>query len=60
MVFKMPFIFGFIFTLFIVLVINYITQTYLLKKNNHKIDFKSFGIILLQSILISVILTFVV
>jgi hypothetical protein len=56
MTIEMPFLFSFLITLVIVLIINFISQTYLMKKNDYKIRWKSVAVLLIQSLLITVLL----
>lgn len=55
-----PFWFTFIIVLSIVFMINYISQSYLMKKNDHKINRKSIAILSVQSLAIALLLNFVV
>lgn len=55
-----PFWFTFIIVLSIVFMINYVSQTYLMKKKDHKINRKSITILSIQSLAIALLLTFVV
>lgn len=57
--YKTNFIFAFIIVLIIVFIINYISQTFLMKKKDHKLELKSVGILLVQSVIISLLLYFV-
>jgi hypothetical protein len=56
MTIEMPFLFSFLITLVIVLIINFISQTYLMKKNDYKISWESVAVLLIQSLLITVLL----
>lgn len=51
-----PFWFGFIVVLVIVFIINYISQTYLMKKEGHKINWNSVVVLFIQSLVITIIL----
>ncbi|MYL45725.1 hypothetical protein GLV94_08700 [Virgibacillus halodenitrificans] len=51
-----PFWFSFIIVLIVVFIINYISQTYLMKKKEHKIIWKSAAILFAQSLAITIIL----
>lgn len=55
-----PFWFTFIIALSIVFMINYISQTYLMKKDDHKVNRKSIVIHSVQSLVIALLLTFLV
>lgn len=55
-----PFWFTFIIVLSIVFMINYISQTYLMKKNDHKVNRKSIAILSVQSLVIALLLNFLV
>lgn len=56
MTIEAPFLFSFLVTLVIVLIINFISQTYLMRKNDYKIKWKSVVVLLIQSLLITVLL----
>ena len=57
--YKSNLVFDFIVVLIIVFIINYIVQTILMKKKDHKIKLKSVVILLIQSVIISLLLYFV-
>ncbi len=59
LVFSAPFWFTFIIVLIIVFIINYISQTYLIKKTDHKIGWNSIAILSVQSLMIAIVLTFI-
>jgi len=46
-------------SLIVVFIINYISQTYLMKKKDHKINWNSIAILSIQSLVIALLLTFV-
>jgi len=54
-----PFWFSFTIVLIIVFIINYITQTYLMKKKDYKVDLNSVAILFTQSLVIVLLLTFI-
>ncbi|PLR79246.1 hypothetical protein CU633_00470 [Bacillus sp. V3-13] len=56
LVIKSPFWFSFIAVLIIVLLINFVAQTYLMKKNNYKVKWKSVVVLVFQSLLITLLL----
>jgi len=60
MLLSAPFWFTFIIVLIIVFMINYISQTYLMKKNDHKVNRKSIAILSVQSLVIALLLNFLV
>jgi hypothetical protein len=53
------FLFNFLVVLIIVLIINFISQTYLMKKNNYKVKWKSLIVLLIQSLLITILLNWI-
>lgn len=53
---KIPLLLTFLLVLIIVLIINFISQTYLIRKNNYQIKWKSYLVVLVQSIVITMLL----
>ncbi|CDQ18562.1 hypothetical protein SAMN05192559_101826 [Halobacillus karajensis] len=51
-----PFLFTLLIVFIVVFVINFISQTYLMRKENYKIRWKSMSIIIVQTLLITLIL----